>query len=109
MIDDRLWLRFDDRQFAVGDLIRPTGFGPDYWQDPRQRDQFCSDRVYIVRAASPDRLPHSSWNDPGRWCYQVAPKLPVERDRDRSHRDVFDSWMCQSAIVVQVLRAPRAA
>jgi hypothetical protein len=107
MIDDRMWLRFDDRPFTVGDTISPRRPLPPHWQDLYQRDEFCLDRVYIVRAAGPGRVARASWNDPQRRCYQVDPELPLQRDPDPTHLDIFDSWTCPTTTVISVLREPR--
>jgi hypothetical protein len=107
MTDDRLWLRFDDRPFAAGELIRPPGFVPTQSQDPGRRGQLSIHRLHIVRAANPDRLPQTNWNDPERWCYQVTPQPPLERDPDRTQLDAFDSWICQAATVVRILLTPQ--
>jgi hypothetical protein len=107
MIDDRMWLRFDDRPFIVGDTISPTGLLPPHWQDLYQGDELCLDRVYVVRAAGAGRVARASWNGPQRWCYQVDPEPPLQRDPDPTHLAIFDSWMCPTATVISVLREPR--
>jgi hypothetical protein len=104
--DDRIWLRFDDRQFSVGAIITPAGLLPPQWEDLDQRGQFCKNRVHVVRAAAPDRVPSTTWNDPRRWCYQVDPEPPLERDADPTHLDIFDSWTCRTAIVRRILHEP---
>ncbi len=106
MTDDRMWLRFDDRPFAVGATILPRALlsaeGP--YLDQRRR--YRQDWVYIVRVASPDRLTPAAWNDLDRWCYQVEPALPLERDPDPNYFDAYDSWACRSAKVRRILRSP---
>jgi hypothetical protein len=109
MIDDRMWLRFDDRPFAVGDIISPRRPLPPEWRDLGEYGRFRHDRVYIVRVASPDRLAPASWNGLDRWCYQVDPVLPLERDPDPNHSDAYDSWACRSARVRRILRNPADA
>jgi hypothetical protein len=106
LTDDRIWLRFDDRQFAIGAIIRPAGLVPPQWEDLDQLGQFRKNRLYIVRAAAANRVPLASWNDPQRWCYQVDPERPLERDPDPTHLDLFDSWTCRTAIVRRILHQP---
>lgn len=107
LTDGLMWLRFDDRPFTIGDTISPTGYLPPEWQDLYDRGQFRTDRVYIVRAAGPDRVSRTGWNVPGRWCYQVDPQLPLEQDPDPNHRFMI-SRMCRAATVVSILRTPQA-
>jgi hypothetical protein len=106
MTDDRMWLRFDNRSFAVGDNITPCGYRPPQRRQAHKPRQFRQDRVYIVRAAGPDRVAPAAWNDLDRWCYQVDPAQPLERDGDPTHFDIFDSWTCRSATVRRILRKP---
>lgn len=107
LADGLMWLRFDDRPFTIGDTITPAGYLPPEWEDLYDRGHLRTDRVYIVRAAGPDQVPRASWNEPGRWCYQVDPQLPLEQDPDRTHR-FMPSRMCRTATVVSILRTPQA-
>jgi hypothetical protein len=101
--DGMVWLRFDDRQFGVGDIITPTGYVPPEWQDLYKRGQLRIDMVYIFAAASPDHVSKATWNERPRPCYQVDPQLPLELDPDRAHAGM-SSRMCKSATVVRILR-----
>jgi hypothetical protein len=105
--DELMWLRFDDRPFAVGDTISPTGYLPPEWQQLYERGQLRADRVYIVRAAGPDEVSRTGWNERRRWCYQVEPRLPLEQDPDPTHRFMI-SRMCRTATVISILRTPHA-
>ena len=105
--DGLMWLRFDDRPFAIGDIISPTGYLPPEWQDLYDRGQLRTDRVYIVRAAGPDRVSRTGWNEDHRWCYEVDPQLPLEQDPDPNHRFMI-SRMCPTATVISILRTPQA-
>ena len=98
-----VWLRFDDRQFAAGQIITPTGFVHPDWQDLYERGHFRKDRVYIVAAPSPEHVSKATWNERPRPCYQVDPQLPLELDPDPTHAGM-PSRMCKSATVIQVLR-----
>jgi hypothetical protein len=103
---DCMWLHFNRRPYQVDQQIQPDGVVSPEREDLYRRGQYRPDRIYIVWAESLVRVSRAAWNDADRWCYQVEPEGQLERDPDLTHRNVFDSWMCPTVRVIQILREP---
>lgn len=105
---DGMWLHFSPHRFIDGERVVPPGVvvGPGR-RDLHQRGQYRADLVYVIRASGVEFVSLTEWSGTDRWCFEVSPEQPLERDVDPTHRG-FDSWMCPAAIVLGLVRTPLA-